>query len=168
MTCKLQTMLRVPEWVTHSVARRRWNFRWDSAPVSRLSACRYIQNNKLTSLAGLAQVPALTTLHAAGNALASLDGVQHCAGLNTLQAGSNSLSGPDAITAVTGCTALMTLDLQDNQIADAAALLRLLEVPITHIKCTVMQPCQNTLEAQYTAFDMYLLVHCRLSVWLSC
>ena len=93
------------------------------------SACRYVQNNKLTSLAGLAQVSNLTTLNAAGNSLISLDGVRHCAGLNTLQAGGNSFSGVDAIAAVRGCPALLTLDLQDNQITDAAGLLQLLEVP---------------------------------------
>ncbi len=97
----------------------------------RLAARRYIQNNKLTSLAGLARVPALTTLDAAGNALVSLNGVQHCPSLSTLQAGSNSFSGPEAVAAVRACTALMTLDLQDNQIADAAGLLQFLEVPCT-------------------------------------
>ena len=88
----------------------------------------YVQNNKLASLAKLKQVPTLTTLDAASNRLRSLDGVQRCPGLVTLHAGGNGFDGVAAVAAVAGCTALTTLDLQDNSIGDAAGLLELLKV----------------------------------------
>ena len=85
---------------------------------------RYLQNNALESLGGLEQLPSLETLNVSNNRLSHLPTMAGCPKLATFLGAHNDLSAAECIKALWLCTALTTVDLQDNGIADAQVLFK--------------------------------------------
>ena len=78
-----------------------------------------MQNNKLEDLQALQQLPCLNVLNISQNELTSLTGIEACTELNTLICSSNKLASLQSVRPLAECPALMTVDIQDNQLNDA-------------------------------------------------
>ena len=78
-----------------------------------------MQNNKLEDLQALQQLPCLRVLNISQNELTSLGGIEACTELNTLICSSNKLASLHSVQPLAECSALATLDIQDNQLNDA-------------------------------------------------
>jgi dynein assembly factor 1, axonemal len=100
-------------------------------PFARLTSRprRYVQQNCITHISGLENVPLLDTLNISSNRLKKLEGLTCCPLLTTLIATDNLLSDYDSVAHVAGCKALLTLDLQNNKIDDPAIVDVLTQIP---------------------------------------
>jgi Leucine-rich repeat (LRR) protein len=83
---------------------------------------RYLQNNALDGLDGLDQLPNLETLNVSNNRLSQLPFMAGCPKLATFLGAHNDLSSAECIQTLVFCTALTTVDLQENGMADAQVL----------------------------------------------
>ena len=106
-------------------------------PLPQQACCptlsRYLQQNLLTILQGLENLPVLDTLNVSSNHLTSLEHIQSVPSLHTLLATNNQLDSADAIAPLAACTSLESLDLQNNRIKDTSALETLRTLP--QLKC---------------------------------
>ncbi|GLC39430.1 Leucine-rich repeat-containing protein oda7 [Pleodorina starrii] len=97
-------------------------------PLKELK-CLYVQQNCIHKISGLEAVENLDTLNISNNHLTSLEGLSCCKSLSTLIAAHNHLATLDSVAHLAECTALQTLDLQNNELSDPAILDVLKQIP---------------------------------------
>lgn len=98
---------------------------------------RYVQQNSVCHISGLERLEALDTLNISHNHISKLENLACCPMLRTLICTHNKLESIESVAHVSECTALYTLDLQNNNIKDPA-ILDVLK-PLANLKCLYLK-----------------------------
>ncbi|KAK9831315.1 hypothetical protein WJX81_001414 [Elliptochloris bilobata] len=109
----------------------------DGVPALPELRCLYAQCNTLLELGDLGRFKNLDTLNISSNSISSLQGLSGCVNLRTLLAANNRLAGPRALADLPRCSALVTLDLQENQLGNTQVLEALKQLP--NMRCVYLR-----------------------------
>ncbi|GIL81480.1 hypothetical protein Vretifemale_10539 [Volvox reticuliferus] len=88
--------------------------------------CLYLQGNAIRTIEGLDGLSQLQLLNLSGNSITRLSGLDRLPRLEALLVSDNRLSDGPSIQHLAGCSAVCELDLANNQLGDAEAVLQVL------------------------------------------
>eukprot|EP00210_Caulerpa_lentillifera_P004704 g4488.t1 len=99
--------------------------------------CLFVQQNLLGDLSGIERLPNLDTLNISNNRIGDLNALSNCAKLTTLIATGNQLETKNDLLPLLSCTSLVSLDLQNNKLADEEILDVLESLP--NLRCVYLK-----------------------------
>eukprot|EP00195_Chlamydomonas_chlamydogama_P005405 CAMPEP_0202891828 /NCGR_PEP_ID=MMETSP1392-20130828/1781_1 /ASSEMBLY_ACC=CAM_ASM_000868 /TAXON_ID=225041 /ORGANISM="Chlamydomonas chlamydogama, Strain SAG 11-48b" /LENGTH=445 /DNA_ID=CAMNT_0049575687 /DNA_START=22 /DNA_END=1359 /DNA_ORIENTATION=+ len=109
----------------------------EGLPALQELRCLYLQQNCLWRITDLEGLQNLDTINISNNLITKLENLSCCPVLRTLICTNNRLESVDSVAHLAECTALTTVDLQNNTLSDPAILDILKQLP--ELKCLYLK-----------------------------